>query len=240
MKARVPLIAAALTLGSAMLPACLLGYEPGVSVELTLDGEHASGESADGARFEGVEGALSLTAIELVPCGPSALRIAPIVRESLGVQRARAHHLTGDGAIHPGAVDLDGDALGVVSPGPGRYCALRVEMEPAPSAGGGLAENESLALSGRATIDGGIVEWSARGPGNLGADVPLADERGEPTAVVLDESSRLAHVVLAIDWSTVLGDVALVDRDPEDLALDIVSRLRGALHARTAPAAADP
>ncbi len=249
MRARAWLVAAAISLGAAMLPACLLDYRPGVSMELSLAGARASGVSHDGARFDGLSGSVHWASLELVDCEnvttaarsplrhaspslPRALALQSALR-ALGPARARAHGGSTATGLAPGAVELGADpiVLGAVSPGPNSYCALTVRIEPADEVEGGLRIGQSLSLTGRATRDGSAFDWVAVGPGNLDVEVPITDAAGQPVRVVLDAADRSATLELSVDWSAVLSGVDVVDRDPADLALDLVVGLRDALQA---------
>ncbi len=232
---RLPAIAgmsAALTLGAALLPSCLLGYEAGLHLELGLVGLMAEGDSADGARFSAMEGELHLTGLRVVGCDGAASAFW-----DLGPPRAFAHHPIAYGTLPAGVWPLarTSYALGSIPMRSGRYCAMTITVTPTDRDDSALRTDETLWLEGQAVASARAFTWQARGPGNLERTLPLLDAEGNEAPLRIDADHRAAYVELRIDWTAMLSASDLVDRDPEALALDLVVRMRHAMSAHAMP-----
>ncbi|MFK7989160.1 MAG: hypothetical protein AB8I08_24285 [Sandaracinaceae bacterium] len=185
---------------SAMFPSCALRISNGteVRVRASLGEGAAAGVALSDAR-------LSLDEITLVPC-PGELEAH---RWSL-LSTARAHHTTADGrSLLESQVSLGDTAdLGVLSPPPGRYCAVEVIVAPARAA----------PLEGH-TIRAELVRPRARleAVGNRLLELPIAPFE-------LNAATPSAELTLRIGLAEALSllDLSLPG---DDLALDLLVAL---------------
>lgn len=207
-----------------MLPACLLQLDQGVPVELVTRFDAATGTSADEATLRLDEARLNVEDARLLPCAP-----APEVR-LLGPSLARADHAAGDplAAPMPHVIALGAaDSLGVMRPPAGRYCTLRVTVIPSAELG-----ERTLVARGQWERLGssGSLELLAFGQREL--DLPLEPALAVETG---EGSPQAARVELRVDLPSVLRAQAVVGRSPDDLGLDVLIGLAGALEARVLP-----
>lgn len=215
------LLTLALLLAHAMLPSCVATYEPGTAVTLSLRAVLDGAVDALGRTVDIERASLHVAHVELLPCEPRAT-----VERSLR-SVARAHHGSADGSslrakhfvpLHEGPY-----LLGVLSPVPGRYCALRITVEPAGSDSEGVGEDgadEGLTVVAEGTWqhldERGAMR--AEAPGNAVFDVEL-DRALEVTADA-PEAALAVSVDLAALFATTDATA-----DPFDVGLDLVAHL---------------
>ncbi|MCA9612696.1 MAG: hypothetical protein R3B99_11805 [Polyangiales bacterium] len=184
-----------LALGMLGVAACV-GYDAGIelAVELRIAPPTRAVPMGDG--FATLSDArLRVSDVELVPCELVSFGggfDTPLV-DTLSFTRSRAHaHATtpsGDGWMLDARHDAGVKAGPTLRPAPGRYCAMRVHLEPGDEA-------PSFALAGE--VDG--VPFDVRVDAPLDVEVPMArtletPEDGGTITLDVDPACWLAHGV---------------------------------------------
>lgn len=202
----------------AAMPSCA-AYVPGTAVTLAVRGELDGALDVHGREVRIERAYLHVDRAELVPCEPRAslVQLRP---------RALADHGVVDGALDAGRfaqLHDGGERLGALSPGPGRYCALRVTLRPTePStsgvARGGYGPGYTIALEG---------EWqngTERGPARaLSAGNAVFEVAIQPPLEISGDA-REASIELVFDLAAAFAEIDAAG-DPYDVGLDLVARL---------------
>lgn len=173
--------------------------------------------------------------LELVPCAEAQARTSrrervwsELARFLSPVSMAHAHGTRSPLALAaPHVIDLmaqDGAAFeyGELAPPPNRYCALRVQVEPADGDAEGLAGSETL-IGRSLWLEGSFIAGAdpIAHPLTLGSelsdriDVPFVDDRGVPRELQLSEASPHGELRLELSYGHLLDGIDLRQDAPE-------------------------
>jgi hypothetical protein len=213
-------------------------------------GDLASFRRSDGLRIDLQLGLLNLVPVELEPCGLEVARLVSRLGEYLNpIGAADAHSEGGevvDGPINVVELDEAGFDLGSLTPAPGDYCGVVVELQPGAAAkhggeldtgmGGawvnvapcyypgtvGVSDEEAETATAHSCIQAKFIGAARR------VTLPFA----HPAS--LDAANRLLAVAIVVRYEEWFEDIdmALLATDAVQQA-KLADNVAGALHALT-------